>query len=1174
MNSLKINNKVRTNIITKTTSLALASILITSMFVGLIPLVVMPAAAANSYLSVSSTKIGDGNAIKVTVTDSSLTNHPTIVLSAGTNSTDLTAEMVKAPSGEWFVYIASNDTSLTSLSSAPPSNNGTNGVSAANAAGAAIIRTVVLTSDGTTASVNATTLTLTYSDRSETETLTYGETALSSATPDREEAPPSSKVYITFTDETTNLDPTTRESKTYTIANTVNLVSQAAPTSINMTETAVDSGIFRGTLNTSDISSAPTHGQLLQTTVTDDDSSATTIVSVNIRASDGVITTQGTLTHATSVNVTLTDADRNLDSLSAETLTATDPLWVIKVNATVGTALFNVSDLSVKETGVNTGIFNGTISVAIGNVTALAAATNNSIAVNYNVTVGDSLTMTLRYTDPVQVTSNHYSEGSITLSQEDASIAFDATSYLPNSNGIPIVLTLTEPDANDNAAAIELLTVTNATYRGLLVHSSGTTVGKLNFTETDGTDTNVLEIWNTATLSFIETGINTGVFELRVDIQSEMNGTRASGWTITASYVDVFDTGTTAKTVTATATIGGTTGTIALDRTTLPLSPGNDITVKVTLTDADENTNIAATDSTTISIKAKNATNQAVNFNGSATSVSVTVTETGQDTGIFTGSFTYNVLSATGAVTVTPSGGNTHYLVERNTDGTSTTDNVTGSLMIGGTFNATYSEPLATGNHIDSIGTITASTASLSVTPSGVNLNETVVFTLTDNDLNDNMLVADTVSITIKNATASQTTSTLTLTETGVNTGIFNGSKRSGDQSPIESPSYKAGDTITATYTDPATDSSYYATGFATAALTGTSTISSNDATITLDATSYGPYSVVKINITDPDLALDTITSVDLSLIKTSSEECRTADIVNPVELSDGTFQWTITLNPTATVGDCDAGIKTTLTDTITVYFVDAKDAAGTAGVILTASASIAAVTGSVVATPSAVLVGEFLTVTVTDSDQNKNSDVIESVNVIVTTDTWSLGQNVTVPETGIATGIFEVKVKIVVGIPATSNEIRGTTGDTITVSYKDRTDAAGEISNVVTTNVVGVTLNPLERVPAGTPSTVDISGNAVTPTAGTAVAVESQVCNDDSATHTFTYIVQVKDANGVVVSLSWVSGTLTASTCGQQAASWTPASAGEYTVETFVWDSILTAVALSPITTITVTVV
>jgi hypothetical protein len=171
---------------------------------------------------------------------------------------------------------------------------------------------------------------------------------------------------------------------------------------------------------------------------------------------------------------------------------------------------------------------------------------------------------------------------------------------------------------------------------------------------------------------------------------------------------------------------------------------------------------------------------------------------------------------------------------------------------------------------------------------------------------------------------------------------------------------------------------------------------------------------------------------------------------------------------------------------------------------------------------------------------------------------------------------MFESMVQVISGIPSnTRNEVRGATGDAITTVYIDNWDATGARSTVTVTGIVGVSVPPLERVPSGTPAAVDSNGAATTPAVGTVTVIQTQVCNDDATTHIFTYIVQVKDANGVVISINWIQGnSLAAGSCVTPGISWTPDSAGEYTIEVFVWESLSNAVALSPISSLTVTAV
>ena len=86
-------------------------------------------------------------------------------------------------------------------------------------------------------------------------------------------------------------------------------------------------------------------------------------------------------------------------------------------------------------------------------------------------------------------------------------------------------------------------------------------------------------------------------------------------------------------------------------------------------------------------------------------------------------------------------------------------------------------------------------------------------------------------------------------------------------------------------------------------------------------------------------------------------------------------------------------------------------------------------------------------------------------------------------------------------------------------------------------------------------------------------VQITADVSNGQDRDQHFAYIVQIKDQNGVVVQLSWLTGTLTNGQTLNPAQSWTPASLGSYTAEIFVWNSIDNPDALSPPLTMNITV-
>ncbi len=77
-------------------------------------------------------------------------------------------------------------------------------------------------------------------------------------------------------------------------------------------------------------------------------------------------------------------------------------------------------------------------------------------------------------------------------------------------------------------------------------------------------------------------------------------------------------------------------------------------------------------------------------------------------------------------------------------------------------------------------------------------------------------------------------------------------------------------------------------------------------------------------------------------------------------------------------------------------------------------------------------------------------------------------------------------------------------------------------------------------------------------------VQIVADVTNGLDRDQPFAYIVQVFDSNGVVVQLSWLTGTLTAGQSLSPSQSWTPAVPGNYTAQIFVWSSINNPDALS----------
>ena len=114
----------------------------------------------------------------------------------------------------------------------------------------------------------------------------------------------------------------------------------------------------------------------------------------------------------------------------------------------------------------------------------------------------------------------------------------------------------------------------------------------------------------------------------------------------------------------------------------------------------------------------------------------------------------------------------------------------------------------------------------------------------------------------------------------------------------------------------------------------------------------------------------------------------------------------------------------------------------------------------------------------------------------------------------------------------------------------------------------------PLERAPVSNARVVDSFGNSLTSVSvDQQVQITADVINGQDRTQSFAYLVQIQDANGVTVSLSWIEGSLNPGQSLSPAQSWTPDAPGAYTATVFVWESVDNPTALSPPGTVNVNV-
>jgi hypothetical protein len=200
----------------------------------------------------------------------------------------------------------------------------------------------------------------------------------------------------------------------------------------------------------------------------------------------------------------------------------------------------------------------------------------------------------------------------------------------------------------------------------------------------------------------------------------------------------------------------------------------------------------------------------------------------------------------------------------------------------------------------------------------------------------------------------------------------------------------------------------------------------------------------------------------------------------------------------------------------------------------------------------------------------NLNPDAIDKFDANVWSDSDSGGIKVTMTETGPNTGVFEGTVYFTTDLSSSGNRIHVTPGDTVTADYTDMTlplpHSPSDQLHITATTVAGTSLPPLEQAPADNARVVDSTGKSVDKVSvDQQIQIVSNVTNQENKDQPFAYLVQIQDSNGITVSLSWITGSMTPKQTLNLGQSWLPQSAGTYTAQIFVWQSISNPNALSP---------
>src|SRR5574337_1043664 len=106
------------------------------------------------------------------------------------------------------------------------------------------------------------------------------------------------------------------------------------------------------------------------------------------------------------------------------------------------------------------------------------------------------------------------------------------------------------------------------------------------------------------------------------------------------------------------------------------------------------------------------------------------------------------------------------------------------------------------------------------------------------------------------------------------------------------------------------------------------------------------------------------------------------------------------------------------------------------------------------------------------------------------------------------------------------------------------------------------------------TPSMVDISGQKITSFhTGQQIGVESTLTNNGQTEQNYAYMVQVLGSNGETEYFESNSADMLPNQTFTVSQVWVPKSTGQYTVEVFVWNSLSSAIPLTDVSHIPITV-
>ena len=203
------------------------------------------------------------------------------------------------------------------------------------------------------------------------------------------------------------------------------------------------------------------------------------------------------------------------------------------------------------------------------------------------------------------------------------------------------------------------------------------------------------------------------------------------------------------------------------------------------------------------------------------------------------------------------------------------------------------------------------------------------------------------------------------------------------------------------------------------------------------------------------------------------------------------------------------------------------------------------------------------------DIDMNLNPESVDTVGIDVFSDDDGAGINLQISETTENSGVFEGVVYLTKNDQSSGNRLYALPDSEIIAKYSDRTLPRPYNTNddldIFAKEIVITNINSTERLVMEEIGILQQSGDSIEElVVGQTGMIFSKIKNEVDFSQNFTYIVQIRDENGYVVSLSWVTGQTIPSQELGMSVSWMPEKSGKYLIERFVWNSLKDAIPLT----------